>query len=224
MSKKALLLIGSPKPGRSTSEVLGMYLIEELKKREMQTTVFKLNQIFKTDQGMDNLISSADECDVLILAAPLYVDSTPATVIRAMEVICQARKGKNQQKNQAMLAISNCGFPEAHQNQPALDIYRCFAKEAGFQWAGGLALGGGGSLDGKPLGSFGGMVKNVVKSLDLTVAAITEGHPIPDEAVRLMSKPLMPNWFYYMVGQIGWWFQARKYGAHRNLNDQPYED
>lgn len=48
-----------------------------------------------------------------------------------------------------MVGIVNSGFPEAFHNDTALAILRRFAAETGFQWAGGLALGGGGTIDKK---------------------------------------------------------------------------
>jgi len=43
---------------------------------------------------------------------------------------------------------------------------------------------------------MGGMVRNVTRSLDLAAAALAEGKPVPQEAVELMAKPLVPAWGY----------------------------
>lgn len=87
---------------------------------------------------------------------------------------------------------------------------------------GGLALGCGGVIDGKPLVSLGGMVRNVVKSLNLSALALAQGNPIPEQAIELIEKPLLPNWLYSLGGQIGWYVQAFKLGTLKRLNDQPY--
>ena len=223
MISKALLLIGSPKPASSTSESIGDFLLEQLYKQGIEGEKTKLTQILRQEDGENKLISSIDNCDILILSCPLYVDSAPAIVIKAMELICNERKNREHNKRQIMLAISNCGFPEAHQNNTALEIYRHFAEKCGFQWAGGLALGCGGAISGRPLNSLGGMAGNIVKALDNTASAIAQGKCIPEEAVQLMGKPIVPNWLYTLMGQLGWKAQAKKYGVHKELDNRPYE-
>jgi len=223
MTRKALLLVGSPKPGKSTSEAIGEYLLEKLLQKGLETQKIKINQALKSDGGGEKLISAVNGCDILVLSCPLYIDSAPAIVVKAMEIIAGGRKEQERPNRQVMLAICNSGFPEAHQNHLALAIYRCFAKETGFEWAGGLALGGGGAIDGRPLASLAGMVRNVVKSLDLTASAIVEGKSVPEEAIKLMAKPFVPGWLYVLVGQFNWKGQAKKYGAHKKLNDRPYK-
>lgn len=223
MNRKALLLIGSPKPASSTSEALGDYLLDKLHQHGIESEKIKLIQILKDDRGRNKLISSINNCDILILTCPLYVDSAPAIVTKAMELINNERKSQEFLKKPIMLAICNSGFPEAHQNHTAIEIYRHFAKESGFEWAGGLALGGGGAIDSRPLISLGGMVRNVKKTLDLTASSIADGKHIPEEAAKLMAQPIVPQWLYVLIGQFGWKSKAKKHGVHKNLNDRPYE-
>lgn len=222
MTPKVLLLVGSPKPTQSTSEVIGNYLLALLENHGCNTSKLHIHQILHTDGGMETLNACVQECDILILSCPLYVDSAPAAVIKAMEIIADSRREINCTRKQVMLAISNSGFPEAHHNHAALAIYKCFAKEAGFDWAGGLALGSGGAIDGKPLTNLGGMVRNVVKSLELTASALVQGNKIPAQAAALMEKPLMPGWLYLLGGQVGWYIRAIKYRTYNKLNDRPY--
>lgn len=223
MNKRALLLIGSPKPASSTSEAVGDYLLDKLRQYDIKGEKIKLIQILKQEDGINELISAINNCDILILSSPLYLDSAPAIVTKAMELISNDRIAREHIKRPIMLAICNSGFPEAHQNHTALSIYRHFANASSFEWAGGLALGGGGSIDSRPINSLGGMVRNVVKSLDLTASAIADGKHIPEEAIKLMAKPFVPHWLYFIFGQFGWRIQAKKYGAQKNLNDRPYE-
>lgn len=223
MKQRALLLIGSPKPASSNSEAIGDYLLDKLRQHDIDGEKIKLIQIFKHENGVHKLNSLINNCDILILSCPLYVDSAPAIVTKAMELISNERRSRQNIKRPRMLAISNSGFPEAHQNHTALEIYRHFANESGFEWIGGLALGGGGAIDSRPLTSLGGMVRNVIKSLDITALAIANGEHIPEEATKLMAKPSVPHWLYFLIGQFGWKIQAKKYGVHKNLHDRPYE-
>jgi len=222
----ALLLIGSPKARRSTSEAVGTYLLDRLREQGVETDLLRILSMLRAEDGEERLRTAVRAADVVILASPLYVDSLPAPVIRAMEILAAAAVASAKQvpaATQRLTAIINNGFPEASQNGTALAICRRFAAEVGMEWVGGLALGGGGAIDGKPLDKAGSMARNVRRALDLTGEALAAGQHIPGEAVDLMAKPLMPTWLYTGIGSIGWWFQMRKRGTGGKLRDRPYE-
>jgi len=220
--ESVLLLVGSAKRPRSTSESMGTYLCERLGERGFEAETLLLHRALKSDNGREELLAAADRASVIVLAFPLYVDSLPYLVIRAMELVAQHRQARGEGKRQRLVAIVNCGFPETHQNDTALGICRQFAREAGFEWAGGLALGGGEAISGKSLSQVKGMARNVIKSLDLTATALAEGKPVPQEAVESMAKPIIPAWMYALLGGIGWKRQARKHGVQKKLYDRPY--
>lgn len=219
--KSLLLLIGSPKPSDSTSASLGNYLIQQMSARNFETETLFIRTAISTDERREAFLSATDQADILVLASPLYVDSLPYPVIRAMELIARHRQTSNNRKAQRFVCIVNCGFPEAHQNDTAIAICRKFASEVGFEWAGGLALGGGEAIQGKPLDRLGLMVRNVRKSLDLTADDLAKGRALSHQAVTLMAKPLMPAWIYKLIGEFGFKRQAEKHGA--NLADGPYQ-
>ena len=82
---------------------------------------------------------------------PLYVDTLPAPVLRSSSgwrFAARSRPrcsppGPRRCSRRAMFsALVNCGFPEAAHIAPALAVSAQFAAEAGFAWAGGLALAG----------------------------------------------------------------------------------
>lgn len=225
--KNALLLVGSPKYTGSSSEALGVYLLEQLREKGVTTESLHINRLLKMADGEKKLLETVNNCDLLILSFPLYVDSLPSGTIKALEIIARNRaqncSGVEKARKQSMLAICQNGFPEAHQNNTALAICRCFAGEAGFAWAGGLALGGGGAINGKPLQKLGGMLGKVRKALELTAEALTVGQPVPEQADELMSKPLVPGWLYLFIGNLMWKIQAKKNGIAKQLNDRPDE-
>ncbi len=97
------------------------------------------------------MLSAVDGARIIVLASPLYIDSVPAPVIRAMELIRDHRAHSPAPNEQRLLTIVNSGFPEVRHNFIALEIYKRFAVEAGFTWAGGLALGMGEAIAGEPL-------------------------------------------------------------------------
>ncbi len=109
--KQALLLVGSPKSSRSTSESLGEYLLARLAEKGFQTERVRiLAAVFKQDRIAD-FLAAVDRADLLVLASPLYVDSLPYPVIRALERIARHRCG-HAVSGQRFLSIINCGFPE----------------------------------------------------------------------------------------------------------------
>ena len=221
--KRVLLLIGSAKEKPSTSESLGTYLLEKLSVEGFSTETLFIHKTLRSDKSRRRLLEAISEADIIVIVTPLYIDSLPYVVIRAMELIAKDRETKNDLQEQRLLCIVNCGFPEAHHNDMALAMLRQFARAAGFHWAGGLALGAGEFIGGRPLLKVKGMARNVIKSLDLVADALVKGTPVPQEAVKKMAKFIVPSWLYMLFGNMGWRRQAMKNGAYRKLKDCPYE-
>ena len=218
--KRVLLLVGSPKaPGKSVSEALGAYVTDKIEARGWSSKTIFIRTTLQLDKGQAALLEAVEDTDLIILSFPLYVDSLPAPVIRAMELIAE----RNSKKDTRFAAIANCGFPEARHNKTALAICQRFAFASGLKWAGGLALGMGGAVSGRPLKDQGGMVRNIIKALDLTADALVNDQCIPDEAIRLMAKPIIPGIMYATIGNLSWRKQARRYGARNKLRDRPYQ-
>ena len=125
-------------------------------------------------------------------------------------------------KRRAMSAIASAGTGSFSANATALAICEQFAAAAGFRWAGGLALGEGGAVNGQPLAKAGGMVHNVVAALDLAAAALAEGEPVPAEAIALMARPFIPARAYMLMGDVGWLAQAWQNRALSRLTARPF--
>ncbi|MFX1268990.1 MAG: hypothetical protein ACFFAK_13605 [Promethearchaeota archaeon] len=219
--KKALLLVGSPKGEKSTSASLGNYLVSKLEEFGMIIEKGFIHRLVNREEKIQSLFEMINRADLIILSFPLYVDSLPAPVVKAMELIKEERDRLESKKSKNFIAISNNGFPEFYQNHTALRICRIFAEDCGFIWKGGLALGQGGSIGGVPLLERGGMVRNVVKGLDITAQALVAGKEVPQEAVNLFSKRFIPNSLYNIFVNLGWRLQARKYGT-KKVRGKPY--
>jgi multimeric flavodoxin WrbA len=144
--RRALLLVGSPKARKSTSYSLGGYLFEQLSARDIRTETIYLHTALHSPEKTQALLDAVDAADLVTLAFPLYVDALPAPAIEALERIALHREGRDRSRRQLFAAIANCGFPEAYQTATALAICKTFARRAGFEWAGSLALGGGGMV------------------------------------------------------------------------------
>jgi hypothetical protein len=215
--RHALLLVGSPRTP-SNSEALGQYLLDRLAEAGLTTSSLRI-PLRPTPQATEKLIAQTDQADLLILAFPLYVDSLPASVIRAAEQIAQHRGSTDSPKAQRLVAIVNCGFPEAAHTELALAMCRRFAAAAGLDWAAGLGVGGGEMLGRKSLQDAGGAVRSFRKALDEIAAEITRGDPAV--ADRFVQPPI-PAWLYRWGATRYWKRQAREHGVMNQLQDRPY--
>ena len=219
--KRAVLLVGSPRTRKSTSNSLGAYLYEQLQTRGVETQTIQIYTSLNSQERMKTLLDSIDRADLVVLAFPLYVDALPAPVTDALERIAAHRRDNPSPARFA--AISNCGFPEASHNAPALAICAEFARQSGLTWMGGLALGAGqGIVHGAPLNELDGRAIPIKKSLELAAEALSNGQPIPQSARDLLATPIIPHWMYTLMGKYGWRQRAKGYGAQKMLKRQPY--
>lgn len=225
---KALLVIGSPKGKAGTSYALGNALFRKLAAAGMETEETTVSTALASPESLDLFEKSVAAADLIVFSFPLYVDQLPAPLIRALEFIAERRSpgggtpAKDRAGRQKLAMIVQCGFPETHQNLPAVDIMRTFARETGFHWAGGLALGMGGAIGRRPVDKPSGMLRNVVRALDAAAAALAAGEDIPAEAAVLMSKPLMAKSLYTIAANFGMKIQARMHKAGKRVYDRPY--
>lgn len=225
---KALVLVGSPRGRGSTSSALAAYLRRRLEAAGATAEEMTVAAALASTEGQHRLHRATDEADLVVVSFPLYVDQLPAPLVRALDLVAERRKGGfaatpwSGPLRQKLAVIVQCGFPESHQNRPAVDIMRLFAREAGFEWAGALAMGMGGAISGRPLEKAGGMARNVVRALDLAAASLAAGGDVPEEAARLMARPLMPRWIYNLAANWGFRRQLRKHGVRKRAADRPY--
>jgi NAD(P)H-dependent FMN reductase len=218
---KALLVVGSPRGKASASLALGSRLLRRLETHGFEVEETGVAAVLGSSERRHALYRAADAADIVIVAFPLYVDQLPAPLIQVLELLADRRQGAMGATPwpgplaQRLVAVVQCGFPETHQNRPAVDIMRRYAKEAGFQWAGALALGMGGAVGRRLPDKPRGMLRNVVVALDRTAASLASGRDVPEEATALMAKPLMPRWFYVMAANWGFRSRMRKAGARK---------
>jgi Flavodoxin-like fold len=225
---RALLIIGSPRGKASASRALGGHLLRRLQAGGMEVEETSVAAALGSSERRHALYKATDAADIIVISFPLYVDQLPAPLIQTLDLLAERRQGAMGMTpwlgplDQRLVAIVQCGFPETHQNRPAVDIMRQFAKEAGFRWAGALALGMGGAVGGRSLEKAGGMLRNVVAAFDRTAAALLAGGTVPEETAAFLAKPLMPRWFYHLAANWGFRVRLRKHGARKRAYDRPY--
>ena len=220
--RSALLLVGSPRIEKSTSSSLGSYLLEQLKTHGVESETVYIYKAINTKERMEALRQAIEKTDLVVLAFPLYVDTLPAPVISVLQDV--VKNGTAKTKPTRFAAIVNCGFPEASQNASAIAVCAEFAREAEFEWMGGLSLGAGeGMVHARPLAELGGQGAPLRRALEIAAGELVLGQPISDNAQKLLAKPLMPEWMYRLGGTIGWKMRSRKFGTQKHLKARPYQ-
>ena len=95
--------------------------------------------------------------------------------------------------------------------------------QAGFDWAGALSLGAGeGLVHGAPLAEAGGPAIPIRNALDVAAAALLQGDGIPQSAVDMLARPIIPGWLYRLMGIYGWRQQAKEYGVQNIMHRKAY--
>ena len=220
--RKALLLVGSPRGLASVSHSLGNHLLLALEKRGVALKELPVYPAMADEKKMLELLAAVDSCTLLILAFPLYVDQLPAPLISLLLRIAERRSSRSGAPTQGLAGIVNCGFPETAHCAPAREIVRIFSAQAGFRFLGCLALGMGGAIGNRELAKAGGIVRHQVKGLGQAADFLAEGKEIPAAIVELVSKAMMPRWFYNFVADWGWKRAAKKHGASGMLWERPW--
>ena len=126
-------------------------------------------------------------------------------------------------ERKGFVAMVNSGFPEAEQNETALAICRQFSLEANMEWLGGLALGGGMAIGGRPLKDLGGMTRNIVKALDTATSDRVRGKQVSAEARQRMELPIAPKFLFIRMGNKMWKKLAKENGVENDFDNTPYQ-
>ncbi|MCI5207613.1 MAG: hypothetical protein D3910_02195, partial [Candidatus Electrothrix sp. ATG2] len=238
--QRSLLIVGSPKiKAPSTSAVLGGYLLKRLSRHGWHTEMLTLNDMLLDEKGQNVLCSAVEHSDIILLSFPLYCDTLPFLVTKAFEVIASRQPSAGSEKTKRILAIVNNGFPESYQNSVALAICKHFTVECGMIWSGGLAMGAGeGLLSGHSPTSFTGLMGlkrpplyYINRALNITASALAAGHPVPEKAMKLLTKKPIPfisfnMWcrLYVKVGKRVWEKEGAKNGLTRTAMFEKVHD
>ncbi|HDP80093.1 MAG TPA: hypothetical protein ENN21_04545 [Spirochaetes bacterium] len=232
--KNALLIVGSPKTGPSTSGELGSQLMRKLADNGWETGTITVRKSLFAGEKRSHFLDLIDRADLLVLAFPLYIDALPALVVKALEEIRDHRKAHPRETPQRFFALANNGFAEAYQNAPALAMCRRAALESGMTWAGGLAMGAGEALcAGQELASKsrkGPPVQHILRALGHAADTLDRDGPVTADIQDLMSRcpiPLMPFtlWrrLFPLFAAAAWKKQASIHDlAARDMGLTPY--
>lgn len=154
---KVSIINGSPKAGKSTSELLIQYFLPFI--RETEAAVYNV-------RGMDlseTQLAKIQNSDAAIFVFPLYIDSLPSHLLRFLIQLGQLGFCN---RNAKVYCIINNGFFEGRQNRTASSLMKNWCKAAGLMWGQAVGVGAGEMLPflkDIPLGH--GPNKNLGKAL-----------------------------------------------------------
>lgn len=221
--RTAAVVVGSAKAaGTSVSEVLARAVCERLTAQGLTAELHAATEFLRDDRARATARAVA-AADLFLLVSPLYVDAFPALATHALEAIAAARA--QSARPARFTTLVNCGFPEPEHTRTALRIGRHFADAAGYTWAGGLPLGGGGAINpATPLDAQHGPAEHVKRALDLAMPSLARGESMPAAAIDAMLASPMPDVAYRIAGELGWRYRAYKNGlTQAELHARPLD-
>jgi hypothetical protein len=217
MSQSFLALVGSQR-ANNTSGHFARHLADGFSTRGWQTKIFTAAIASRQPDQMADLRAAFETAEVIGIITPLYVDSLPSELTQVLEHLASQpppRPGR-------LFAVVNSGFFEAHHNDVALDMCRLFARDAGRQWAGGLAVGGGGLYAGKPSAKLSRPAQRLIRHFDETVAALVAGRDLPASVITGVRQPAIPAWLYWSAANLSMILSAARRGGLFHLAARPF--
>ena len=140
MTRDIVVLIGSPKPiKRSASARLAAGLLTRLEAEGKTVQWIHLGEAVRSPEKTREMLGAIDEAALVLLSAPLYVDSLPSPTIEALEKIALHRASDGDRRP-GFVSTLQCGFVEPKLNQVAERICRAFAYEGRFEKRGRVLL------------------------------------------------------------------------------------
>ena len=195
---KISVINGSPKAGKSNSEILGNYILSLLKDNEIKkyySISFRLN-----DENKNEIYNS----NVLIFLFPLYVDGIPSNLLK---LFVEFEKEKVVNPATRVYCIVNNGFYEGKQNRLAILQMKNWCEKVKADWGQGIGVGAGELLPYLKKYKLGqGPLKNLGNVLDEFSSNILTLKSDEDIYIN-------PNWLkslYFFQGTISWILKGRK--------------
>ena len=195
---KISIINGSPKAGRSNSEILGNYLLSLLKDNEIRK-YYSIS--VRLDDKIKNQIYNSD---VLIFLFPLYVDGIPSNLLK---LLVEFEKEKVVNPATRVYCVVNNGFYEGKQNRLAILQIKNWCEKIKARWGQGIGVGAGELLPYlKKCKLEQGPLKNLGKALEkFSINILTLKN---DKDIYIN-----PNWLkslYFFQATISWILKGRK--------------
>lgn len=195
---KISIINGSPKGGKSTSELMIGYLTDRMSDYDVK--IYNICKTILSEEQYTNIKNS----DVLIFAFPLYIDSIPSHLLR---FLVDFEEQTFQRKDIMVYCIVNNGFYEGKQNRIVIEQMKHWCKTVGLKWGQTIGIGAGEMLPfikNIPLGY--GPQKNIGYAINQLSANILSGKNGDD----IMVSPNWPRPLWRIQSSTRVWYPRAK--------------
>ena len=204
---KIALINASPKPSHSGSGNL-MKALESSFPKNSDVRCFDFHKKEISEETMYELF----KMDAWVIFTPLYVDALPSHLLNCLVQIDNAKP----KKTISIYGVINCGFHEGVQTETGFEVLENWCGRCGFEFCGGMGIGGGGllstvpALEDKKHTKLGVLIE--FKSFARKIAK-DKGYPVH------YTSTSMPRFAYKAGAEATWRIQTVKNGNRlRDIN------
>lgn len=196
------IINGSPKRGKSTSELMIQYFCQEMSD-EKTVTVYDASKAPLQQSQYEEIVNST----ALLIVFPLYVDSIPSNALR---VLADLEKQYKLRKNMMVYCIVNNGFFEGKQNYIAIEQIKNWCDVTGTTWGQGIGIGAGEMLPlitDIPLGH--GPNKNLGRAIKL----LANNMQNQKSGENILISPNWPRFLWKIQSSLLVWYPRAKHNG-----------
>ena len=179
---KIALINASPKPSHSGSGNLMACLEKDFPKKS-SVKCFELHKKEIPEATLRELL----DMDTWVILCPLYIDALPSHLLSCLVQVEKAAPAKKIR----IYGVINCGFYEGIQTETGFEVMKNWCARCGFEFCGGMGIGGGGLLSTVPalenknhpklgvLIKFKGFARSIAKGREYPVVYKSTSMPRP---------------------------------------------
>ncbi len=156
-------------------------------------------------------------CDVFVIACPLYMDGIPAKLMSIMEDILNRGIDVSKRDCRVYLII-NSGYYNPEVCKTAIALFRTWCNECGFILSTTVAVGAGSLV--KFLKLSRGMLSQTGHAITLLANDVRESNC----SGVMLTKPHIPQRLYIFLAHMGWLHMARSNKLNRKSLKIKYTD
>lgn len=209
MMSKVGFISGSPRPSGSLSRMMIDSFIQELHLTPEDYSIFDAYKLSrKADCSLE--YESLLEYDIIVVVAPLYIDSLPSTLLQFLHGLEKFQSTTLKGKSSILYGFINCGFIDGFQNQIALSILEHYAIRMNWSFGGGLGVGSGEMFKGMKdtIPKEAKMLRPLYNAIDTFITCIETQAPIPTSNKQILVSQDFSQSLFALVGSFGWFPQA----------------
>lgn len=198
----------SPRGTNSTSEVLLAHLRTKLSKDLNSENICISNFNISPTSDNSSIFSAIENCDKLLIASPLYVDSLPARTVDFLDNLSDFLADKKD-KNINVYGLVNCGLVKGYFCEHALNMLELFCNENSLNWRLGLGIGCGEVIKAtdKSMPLKASMKHEIDIALSSLCLSIANNNKINDKNIFAQLK--LSNAAFIFMGNMFWRKQVK---------------